>query len=41
MAAGLLYALWVAGDEGLLRAGRKELVRHYGALLQEALTPRM
>ncbi|MEU2055930.1 TetR family transcriptional regulator [Streptomyces bungoensis] len=38
-AAGLLYALWVAGDEGLLRADRKELIRHYGALLQEALTP--
>ncbi|MGW3356732.1 hypothetical protein ACWDFL_15105 [Streptomyces bungoensis] len=31
MAAGLLYALWVAGDEGLLRADRKELVRQYGA----------
>jgi AcrR family transcriptional regulator len=41
MAAGLLYALWVTRDEALLRADRKDLIRRYGALLQEALTPRM
>jgi AcrR family transcriptional regulator len=40
MAAGLLYALWLAGDETLLRAGRRELMARYGPLLQEVLTPR-
>ncbi|MDG9717276.1 TetR family transcriptional regulator [Streptomyces sp. DH24] len=40
MAAGLLYALWLAGDGTLLRADRKELVTRYGPLLQEVLTPR-
>ncbi|MEV6961193.1 TetR family transcriptional regulator [Streptomyces sp. NPDC051207] len=40
MAAGLLYALWLAGDEALLRADRRELVCRYGPLLQEVLTPR-
>lgn len=40
MAAGLLYALWLAGDETLLRADRRELVARYGPLLQEVLTPR-
>jgi AcrR family transcriptional regulator len=40
MAAGLLYALWLAGDETLLRVGRKELVSRYGPLLQTVLTPR-
>ncbi|MFF8290180.1 TetR family transcriptional regulator [Streptomyces sp. NPDC016309] len=39
LAGGLLYALWVAGDEGLLRTDRDELVARYGALLQSVLTP--
>lgn len=37
---GLLYALWVAGDQGLLRMDRAELVSRYGTLLQDVLTPR-
>ncbi|WP_345583659.1 TetR family transcriptional regulator [Streptomyces prasinosporus] len=40
LAGGLLYALWVVGDEGLLRTDRAELVSRYGALLQGVLTPR-
>ncbi|WP_217132167.1 TetR family transcriptional regulator [Streptomyces sp. AC558_RSS880] len=40
LAGGLLYALWVVGDEGLLRMDRTELVSRYGALLQGVLTPR-
>ncbi|GGQ40751.1 hypothetical protein GCM10010250_08690 [Streptomyces althioticus] len=40
VAGGLLYALWVAGDQGLLRMDRAELVSRYGALLQDVLTPR-
>ncbi|MGW7264461.1 TetR/AcrR family transcriptional regulator [Streptomyces sp. NPDC054842] len=39
LAAGLLYSLWVARDETLLRTDRKELVARYGALLQHVLTP--
>jgi AcrR family transcriptional regulator len=39
LAAGLLYALWVARDETLLRTDRTALVAHYGALLQGVLTP--
>ncbi|CAM5357653.1 hypothetical protein SGRIM128S_05063 [Streptomyces griseomycini] len=39
LAGGLLYALWVAGDEGLLRTDRTELVSRYGALFQGVLTP--
>ena len=35
---GLLYALWVVEDEGLLQAERGELITRYGALLQQALT---
>ena len=35
---GLLYALWVVEDEALLAADRSELIAHYGALLQQALT---
>ncbi|MBJ6641647.1 TetR/AcrR family transcriptional regulator [Streptomyces sp. DHE7-1] len=41
MSGGLLYGLWVARDEGLLRTDRKELITRYGALLQEVLTPRV
>ncbi|MFC7512355.1 hypothetical protein ACFQV4_27555 [Streptomyces thermocarboxydus] len=40
VAGGLLYALWVAGDQGLLGMDRAELVSRYGALLQDVLTPR-
>ena len=36
---GLLYALWVVGDETLAAAGRRELIVRYGALLQSVLTP--
>ncbi|WP_309238636.1 TetR/AcrR family transcriptional regulator [Actinoplanes aureus] len=36
---GLLYALWVVGDEALLAADNRELVVRYGALLQQVLTP--
>jgi AcrR family transcriptional regulator len=37
LVGGLLYALWVVEDEGLVSAGRVELIAHYGALLQQAL----
>ena len=36
---GLLYVLWVVGDETLVAADPGELVRRYGALLQQVLTP--
>lgn len=39
LVGGLLYSLWVVGDEELIAAGRAELVRRYGALLQELITP--
>lgn len=39
LVGGLLYSLWVVGDEQLLAADRTELVRHYGALLQAVVTP--
>jgi AcrR family transcriptional regulator len=39
LAGGLLYALWVARDEGLLAADRGELTTRYGALFQQVLTP--
>lgn len=39
LVGGLLYSLWVVGDEGLLAADHAELVRRYGALLQALLTP--
>ncbi|WP_045745614.1 MULTISPECIES: TetR family transcriptional regulator [Actinoplanes] len=35
---GLLYALWVVGDEPLLATDPGELVKRYGALLQQALS---
>ncbi|WP_433794463.1 TetR family transcriptional regulator [Actinoplanes sp. CA-252034] len=38
LVGGLLYALWVVEDEGLVSADRGELIAHYGALLQQALT---
>ncbi|MEU8240296.1 TetR family transcriptional regulator [Actinoplanes missouriensis] len=37
---GLLYVLWVVGDETLVAADSRELVVRYGALLQQALTER-
>lgn len=36
---GLLYALWVVGDEGLLATPPDELAVRYGAVLQPLLTP--
>ncbi|PRX46650.1 TetR family transcriptional regulator [Prauserella shujinwangii] len=39
LVGGLLYALWVVGDEHLIAVGRDELVSRYGALLQQLLTP--
>ncbi|MFC7528704.1 TetR family transcriptional regulator [Actinoplanes sp. GCM10030250] len=36
---GLLYALWVVGDERLVATDPRELVVRYGALLQQVLTP--
>jgi hypothetical protein len=39
LVGGLLYSLWVVGDEVLLAADRAEVVRRYGALLQALLTP--
>jgi AcrR family transcriptional regulator len=36
---GLLYSLWIVGDEQLLAADRGELTDRYGALLQQVLTP--
>lgn len=40
LVGGLLYSLWVVGDEELLAADHAELVRRYGALLQALITPR-
>jgi len=34
---GLLYSLWVVGDETLLATDHPELVRRYGALLQSVI----
>lgn len=39
LVGGLLYALWVVGDERLLAADQAQLAQRYGALLQELLTP--
>jgi AcrR family transcriptional regulator len=39
LVGGLLYALWVAGDEALLATDHDEVVRRYGALLQSLITP--
>lgn len=39
LVGGLLYALWIVGDEVLLGADRGDIQRHYGHLLQELLTP--
>jgi AcrR family transcriptional regulator len=39
LVGGLLYSLWVVGDETLAAADHRELVRRYGALLQALITP--
>jgi len=39
LVGGLLYAVWVAGDEQLLATEHDEVVRRYGALLQGLITP--
>ncbi|MFT4283271.1 MAG: TetR family transcriptional regulator [Protaetiibacter sp.] len=39
LVGGLLYSLWVVGDEQLLAADHAEVVRRYGALLQALITP--
>ena len=39
LVGGLLYSLWVVGDEQLLATDRTELVRRYGGLLQTLITP--
>ena len=39
LVGGLLYSLWIVGDEALLTVERSELARRYGALLQTLLTP--
>jgi AcrR family transcriptional regulator len=37
---GLLYSLWVVGDEQLAATDHRELVVRYGALLQSLITPK-
>ncbi len=39
LVGGLLYALWVVGDEQLLAADRADVVECYGAMLQGLITP--
>ena len=39
LVGGLLYSLWVVGDETLAAADHREIVRRYGALLQALITP--
>lgn len=39
LVGGLLYSLWVVGDDELRAAGHDELVHRYGALLQSLITP--
>ena len=39
LAGGLLYSLWLVGDEGLVGADPEEIIERYGAALQELLTP--
>ena len=40
LVGGLLYSLWAVGDEALLAADHDSVVRRYGALLQDLITPR-
>ncbi len=39
LVGGLLYALWVVEDEGLASADPESIVRTYGGLLQQLITP--
>ncbi|OJX71261.1 MAG: TetR family transcriptional regulator [Micrococcales bacterium 73-13] len=39
LAGGLLYSLWLVGDEGLRGAEPEEVVERYGSALQQLLTP--
>jgi AcrR family transcriptional regulator len=39
LVGGMLYSLWVVGDEYLLATDRQALTQRYGALLQTLLTP--
>ncbi|NUT49144.1 MAG: TetR/AcrR family transcriptional regulator [Saccharothrix sp.] len=39
LVGGLLYALWVVGDERLLATDRRDVVTRYGALLQRLIDP--
>jgi AcrR family transcriptional regulator len=39
LVGGLLYALWVVGDERLLTTDHEAIADRYGALLQALLTP--
>jgi AcrR family transcriptional regulator len=39
LVGGLLYALWVVGDEHLLAIDHSAIAERYGALLQAILTP--
>lgn len=39
LVGGLLYALWVVGDEDLAAADPDAVVQRYGALLQDLITP--
>jgi len=39
LAGGLLYSLWLVGDEGLANADPDVIVERYGDALQQILTP--
>jgi len=39
LVGGLLYSLWVVGDERLLATDRRVIAARYGELLQSLLTP--
>jgi len=39
LVGGLLYSLWVVGDETLAATDHRQIVRRYGALLQSLITP--
>jgi AcrR family transcriptional regulator len=39
LVGGLLYSLWVVGDDQLLTTDHRELIRRYGGLLQTIITP--
>lgn len=39
LVGGLLYALWIVGDETLATAPSAEIARRYGGILQQLVTP--